>query len=439
MPTTRSKWFALIASAVIGAASAAFAQDSGPLLDLLVKKGVINDTEAESLRAELTKDFAANTSAGKLNLSSSIAEFKLSGDVRIREQGEWKYNQPTTATGTTYGADNQDRLRFRFRLNGDVKLQKGWGGGFALETGSASDSGNQSFDTGADDYGIYLARAYVSYQPTNELQFIVGKQRNPFYTTDLLWDADINPQGFFESYTINLDSKNSLELRAGQLVMKDNKEYSSSTTSAVDAWMFEQQLVYTGKFGSGHSVVVAPGVLFYNASTVSSLTGEAAYNGSTRGLKLITLPAEVNFANIIGSGSQFKVYGDLVHNTEAGTRVYRVYGLSKSTVSKDADAWLIGVGYAKGTGKVQGDWSVKLDYRSIGIGSLDPNINDSDFAFSQLNQQGIKLSTVYNLTDFATAGLTFFATENKRPTLYNSTLANLGGSKILQADVVVKF
>ena len=440
MATLHSKWLALIGSALIGAASAAFAQDSGPLIDLLVKKGIVNDQEAETLRAELVKDFAANTSAGKLNLSSSLAEFKLSGDVRIREQAEWKYNQPTTPTGQTFGSDNQDRTRFRFRLNGDVKLQKGWGGGFALETGSSADSGNESFTNGAADYSIYLARAYISYQPTNEFLVVAGKQRNPYYTTDLLWDADINPQGFFESYTFNFDAKNSLELRVGQWIMKDNSEYSSTTTSAVDSWVFEQQLVYTSKFGHGHNFIVAPGVLFYNASNSgTAFTGEAPFNGSTRGLKLITLPVEVNFANVLGAGSQLKVYGDFVHNTEAGTRVYRVYGLSKSTVSEDADAWLLGVGYAQGTGKLQGDWSVKLDYRNIGIGSIDPNINDSDFAFSMLNQKGAKFAASYNLTDFALANLTFFATENKRSTLYYSPLSTLGGSKIIQADIVVKF
>ena len=50
--------------------AALLAQDSGPLIDLLVKKGVVSDQEAEVLRVELQKDFAVYSSAGILNLIS---------------------------------------------------------------------------------------------------------------------------------------------------------------------------------------------------------------------------------------------------------------------------------------------------------------------------------------------------------------------------------
>jgi polyhydroxyalkanoate synthesis regulator phasin len=78
-----SKWLALAGILSLGASSL-FAQDSGPLIDLLVKKGIVTDQEGEQLRADLIKDFAANSSAGKLNLSSSLTELRISGDVRVR-------------------------------------------------------------------------------------------------------------------------------------------------------------------------------------------------------------------------------------------------------------------------------------------------------------------------------------------------------------------
>ncbi|HMG04081.1 MAG TPA: hypothetical protein VK581_01390, partial [Chthoniobacterales bacterium] len=65
------KYFLLItmaASLVIGSITAR-AQDAGALLDLLVKKRLITDQEAEEVRGELTKD-AASTAAGKLKLST---------------------------------------------------------------------------------------------------------------------------------------------------------------------------------------------------------------------------------------------------------------------------------------------------------------------------------------------------------------------------------
>ena len=58
------------------------AQDAGALLDLLVRKKLITDQEAEEVRAELTKE-SASTSAGKLKLSTPITELELYGDARL--------------------------------------------------------------------------------------------------------------------------------------------------------------------------------------------------------------------------------------------------------------------------------------------------------------------------------------------------------------------
>ena len=150
-------------------------------------------TPTPTAAAELVKDFAANTSAGKMNMSSALSEFKLSGDVRLRHQTETQ--APETASGTPAVSNERSRERYRFRFNGDALLQKGWGAGFAFETASAADSGNQTFQDANNDYSLFLARAYVSYQMNSNLFFAAGKTRNPFYTTDLIWDADINPQG----------------------------------------------------------------------------------------------------------------------------------------------------------------------------------------------------------------------------------------------------
>ena len=59
------------------------AQDAGALLDLLVKKRLISDQEAEEVRTELVKE-SASTAAGKWKLSTPITEIELYGDVRLR-------------------------------------------------------------------------------------------------------------------------------------------------------------------------------------------------------------------------------------------------------------------------------------------------------------------------------------------------------------------
>ena len=411
-------------------AATAVAQDSAPLIEILVRKGVISDQEAEEVRADLVKDYSTTTPS-KISLGSHLTEFKLGGDIRLRHQYQTSGNQNTTVT------TNRTRERFRFRLNGDFKMQKGWSAGFALETANAADSGNQTFENGSDDYNIYLARAYVAWQPRKELTFVAGKQRNPIYSTDLVWDGDINPQGLAEIYTLSLGGKDSLEFRALQSIMDDNNE-ATNGRSGNDAWLFAQQAVLTKYFGST-KLIAAPGYMFYSTSNMSGLTNETPFNGDTIGLSLLTFAGEVSFANVGGEGNKLGLYWDSSYNFEAGTRVHRVYNLPSTLWKKDPFAYLVGIGYNHGSGKLAGEWGVKLDYRHIGVGSVDPNLNDSDFGFGNLNQSGYKLSASYNVADFCSLNLAYFSTSDIRENLVQSAVAKLEKSSILQLDLVTKF
>lgn len=432
---------AALAGLLLLAAAPARAQDSGALLDLLVKKGIVNNQEAEDLRLQLTKDFTNNTSAGKLNLSTAITDFRLSGDMRIREQYETQAPEVNPANVT----NERFRNRIRFRLNGDVSFAKGWSTGFALETGAATDSGNQTLQDGMDDYAPFLARAYVGWKPNLNWSFLLGKQRPVLYTTDLVWDADINPQGFSEVYTKFIGAKDTFEVRAGQYIMDDRPESTPGPTGR-DAWLFSQQAVYTHWFGKDeignqiNSLILAPGFMKYNGSILDGLTGEANLNTTTRFLTNFVFPGEINFVDPHGKGTNWKIYWDYSHNFEAANRVAQVYGiLPASGFSADANAWMAGLGYGLGAARVKGDYTIRVDYRRVGIGSIDPNINDSDFAFSFLNQQGWKGAFSYAVTDFTNLNLTYFKTEHIQAGLNQATISARNHTQELQVDLVVRF
>ena len=90
--------FATVAFCFAFTGIVARAQDAGALLDLLVRKKVISDQEAEEVRAELAKE-VASTSAGKWKLSTPINEIELYGDARLRYEyrgGRTASNDPQT-------------------------------------------------------------------------------------------------------------------------------------------------------------------------------------------------------------------------------------------------------------------------------------------------------------------------------------------------------
>lgn len=558
------------------------AQEVGVLVDTLVDKNLLTPQEAERIRAGLAKE-NAQTSAGKLKLSNSITELSISGDGRLRyqyDQADAQLDTPATAgTAARIGANpnlsQRSRWRFRLRLNADVKFGDAFFGGFGLATGQAADSNMETFTSGFDNYNIFINKAFLGWKPTDWLTIIGGKEANPFYTTELVWDADINPQGFVEILDVGKalfpDSKFSLQLIAGQFIFSDNNEFGVDSDLSTDAWLFAQQVKASYKFDSNTSATFAPGFMTYTAADLTGLrntraftdavfpaaaftavqttttdqrqnaiqiqydatgrptvtvtpidkqttvqvttpatgsprtvttTGEraqkgyrAAFNavtgdvaadpahgipavakdvtkanqvvtstkivstgttvitnappanavsGETRSQTILTAPGDFSFRLF---GLKSKLYWDIAYNLNGAERYNQIYGLSKSPggghSGRDSLAWLAGL--QVGENKKAGDWSLYANYREIGIASVDPNLNDSDFALSALNVRGFKVSAAYNFTDWLSAAVSYARAWNLKDNLIGgqatggSGIADINTVDVFQVDLNWKF
>src|ERR1051326_1547103 len=124
---------AAAAALVLGSVTAR-AQDAGAVLDLLVKKKLITDQEAEEVRGELTRE-AATTSAGKWKLSAPINEVELYGDMRVRYE-QRQGTTPDVMPGTPGPNDTLKRSRERYRLRLGLRgtLMDDWFFGLRFET-----------------------------------------------------------------------------------------------------------------------------------------------------------------------------------------------------------------------------------------------------------------------------------------------------------------
>jgi len=598
---------ALAGALTLGSAASVFAQDSGALLDALVRKKVLSSQEAEDVRADLISENAASN-AGKLQLSNSITSLKLYGDIRLRYQTDNKDPQiETPLSGSNYlfapndssyitnalyskndkttkftstswtpdaqgyaiagsnvynangklilakgarliGADGQyirgivnpaltgvgdpqhgtqtSRERIRLRLNADFTLAGGFFGGVQLQTAQAADSANQTMGdssngaAGFGNYNVYISRAYFGWA-NDWLTLVGGKQPNPFYTTDLVWDPDINPDGFVEKVdliklfndsigeavgyskdgkqvstasTVHVESRYGLSLVAGQFAYCDNPEDAFGNDFKTDAWLFDTQLIGSVKVTPDIKVTLAPGYMTYTNGNTASLGDSVPFAGgvnefqysvdsknsalvghsANRDLSIITAPGDVSFKVF---GLKTKVLWDFAYNTQGAARVEDIYGLqdiqipvknaqgvvtgyknthgtvtnstlvSATPVSghagQDDIAWLAGV--QVGENKKAGDWSVMANFRQSGIGAVDPNLNDSDFALSYLNMQGVKAGLAYNFTDFCVGAITYYDAWNLRKGLVggeattDQKIANMNSVQVLQVDLNVKF
>lgn len=429
-------------------------------------------TRLEEEKAD-SKDVAApaDTSASKIKLGDAITELKLYGDIRGRYQYD-DYNRiistPAAATGAaTVGAlprvDQRDRWRLRLRIGADVKLGDQFFGGVTLATGLPSDSNNQTLTEGYDNYSIYVDKAFVGWSPSDWLTAIFGKQANPFYTTDLVWDPDITPSGFVETLDLTKaflpdDSRFSLQVIALQGAFFDNNEYNVGADNKTDAWQFAGQLKATFKFSKTASITIAPGYMTYTDSSLTGLQNSQAFSkpqdtlpatattpartptGETRDLSIITAPGDISFR--LG-GLATKFYWDFAYNTEGSSRATNEYFLTASHQSRDDIAWLIGLQLGQNTHG--GDWSIFANYRQIGIDSIDPNLNDSDFGLSFLNITGLKVGAAYNFTDAVVGAVTYMHSTRLRSAITGgeatggAQVANAREVDVLQVDLLVKF
>ena len=159
----KSKWLALLVGAFLTAGSA-FAQDSGPLIDVLVKKGMLTDQEAEELRADLTKD-AASGIISTISGGKSTVGLSISGRLQIQYAG-----LGTSIDGVAANPVSTEHFFLRrIYLGAKAELGNGWSSTLNYDFAGAS------FDA-----------AFITWRQSDQLVVDVGFRKAPLGLED--WD-----------------------------------------------------------------------------------------------------------------------------------------------------------------------------------------------------------------------------------------------------------
>ena len=248
---------------------------------------------------------------------------------------------------------------------------------------------------------------------------------------------------------------------AGQFVFNNNNADSGSTQLKWDSYQFQEQLLAKLHIGDKLTITFAPGFLSFNDSSSGGTPGAhgtivppVSVQGQTfdqttggafgdtlanaqpfpvtqRDLNIILAPGDITYKIC---GKPLSLYWDFAYNFTGDDRFNRDYGplfshyfyVGRSATPSfsgrvqpsfsDNAAWLVGLKF--GENKKAGDFSVSADYRQVGISSIDPNLNTSNFALSNLNVEGWEFNLAYNFTDFLTGVLTFYYSDALTKNLY---------------------
>ncbi len=455
--------FVAMAIGLITGAGVARAQDSGALLELLVKKGLISDQEAEDVRADLVKENAGSP-AGKLKLSTPLTELEIYGDARVRYEirnGQSAAPDPINRPGDTF---QRNRARYRLRIGLRGTLVDDWFFGVRLETSTNPRSTNVTFgddtSTGPGPFAknsdsIGVGQAYVGYKGIRDLTLTAGKMANPFITSSMVWDGDINPEGLAEQWkhtfnfalgggssaavesmskdgktvataaTAGEPQKISLDLYAnfGQFVYDDtNPENpigpSPSGLPKTDAYLLGWQIGAKLNFPHNLYLQISPTVYNYtgNGDTFAThFSGDPAFTvtdpvtgvvstvvpNQTGINSLLVVEVPVEFGFKLGE-LPVRVFGDFAINVDGAERA-RAAGHPDQTDQNIA--YQIGAGI--GSTKKKGDYSLTAFWQHAEQYSLDPNLVDSDIYDSRVNLEGAFVQLGYALSDAVTVNLTY--------------------------------
>jgi hypothetical protein len=227
----KSQWLALLSGALI-AVSPVLAQDSGPLIDLLIKKGIINDQDGEQLRADLTREASAAV-VSTISGGKSTVGLSISGRMQVQYAG-----LGTQIDGTaTNPVSTEHFFMRRMYFGAKANLGNGW-----------------SSTLNYDFAGLTFDQAFITWRKDDTLSVDVGFRKVPF--------------GLEEWYTSS-GSLKAIERSPGTRYFVE-----SNNGRRLGAGSYRIGAFVGGKFDSG---------LFYNVAVTNPERDESS-NGTAAGV-----------------------------------------------------------------------------------------------------------------------------------------------------------
>jgi hypothetical protein len=383
-----------------------------------------------------------------------------------------KVNGNGVATGNS--TENRERLRLRARLGLLAKISESWSGGIRLATGSSTDrvSTNQTLGQDWNKYTLMVDRAYLRFNPDERLSVMGGRIPNPWFSTDLVWDDDLNFEGVAATWKPMQDSRTlSPFLTVGAFPIKEENPPASSGrwmhgVQAGTQWNINSDTRlkfgfawyafhnFEGQVESNSSLNVSftPEAASYGQYEYSSKLrqkgntlfrtnaaqdrGETSYWGLASKFRPINLTASLDLAQF--DPIHVILTADWVRNTAYDRNEIRSRTQGRVSLS---DGKSHGYQYKLTLGmprlKEARDWQVSFAYRYLGSDAVVDAFTDSDFGGGGTNLKGYVIGLQYAVDRNAVVGLRWLSADQIDSFAPGTNLKF--SQDVLQADVNVRF
>ena len=371
--------------------------------------------------------------------------------------------------------EHRERTRLRARLGVLANISAEWSAGIRLATGSTTDrvSTNQSLGQDFNKYNLLVDRAYIKYDPVEWLSITGGRVPNPWFSTDLVWDEDLNFEGMAATFKPSFGNDAFKPfLTVGAFPLKEENQpasqgrwmqgiqggaqwdFSSSTRlkfgvawygfrnfegqvedpNSLDPVGFKPMAANYGQYEYGRNLRQKGNTLF--RTNALGDTGTTSYWGLASRFRPLNLTASLDLAQF--DPVHLVMTADWVRNTafDRGEILGRTQGRINLTDGKN-----YGYHYklTLGMPRIQKarDWQVSAAYRFLGSDAVVDAFTDSDFGLGGTNMKGYTLGLQYGIDNNASVGLRLLSADSIDSFTMNP--AHRFAVDVIQADINVRF
>lgn len=494
-----------------GAAAGAVAGSAGAQILTTGDKGrvrvsYIPDSVKNEIREQVRQEVVAQAKTERWGEPNALPDWldriSWEGDVRFRYQSESPVAGNTPAlpyaiansqrgAATTRAADfgalnddgypignpveDRDRLRIRARLGMNARVSEEVSAGFRLATGSSTDrvSTNQTLGNNFNKYTAYFDRAYLKYSPTDWLSVSGGRIPNPFFSTDLVWDENLNFEGLAATFAKQLSTETfkpfatigTFPIRADDPPAKDERwlsaaqagfewDLSSRSRLKFGAAMYdyknmegrqETNAAYFsasdyGKYEYESGLRQKGNTLFRTNAAIDN--GEAIWGLASK-FRPVSLTAAVAMAHF--DPVHVIVTGEYVKNVAYDkSEIFRRTGLSEAQMPDGGSSGgllKVLVGYPK-ISRMH-EWNATIGYRYLGSDAVLDAFAIGDYGLGGTNSKGYWFDLRYGVSRNTYLGVRWLSSDSIDSTIPMGRSLGLGSTgysvDVLQVDLSASF
>jgi hypothetical protein len=351
----------------------------------------------------------------KVSFASEWSErIRWGGDIRLRYQADLYGDDNAVGVGNPANPSQQlntteDRhqARIRARLLVEAKVNDHVDAGVRLAGGS-SNSPVSTNETLGDHFAkddVWIDQAYLKIKPVDDLVIWGGRHPNPFFSTDLLWDNDLNFEGGALQYKTKLTrtvrpfaALGGFAVQEVELSDQDKWLLAGQIGAEVDITRLVQAKAALSYYDYRNIVgqrntLENPGLNDFTAPQFQQKGNTLMDIDPTAGERF-ALASDFQLVNLTGQLDigfwdpvRIVLFADYVRNIGFDTEKVRERTLLDE-VSKEIDGYQFGLLVGHRSIKDFGQWRAGLTYRYLESDAVVDAFTDSDFHGGGTNAQG---------------------------------------------------